>query len=140
MPGLQPRPHTQLLQLRLERLRPNSQPSTLSLGEQAGGCPANPRGEWGVQVSQNMPRRVLPRPGFCVQLRVWLFAQLLENSRDQGEAVPSLGEEGFQFPCPLLPQASPPPAHPLGGQKNKYEYKLPPEFLSYQLINQLNCQ
>lgn len=57
-----PRPHTQPLYLRLEWLRPNSQPSTLSLGEQEGGCPANPWRESGVQVSQNMPRRVLPHP------------------------------------------------------------------------------
>lgn len=103
MPAL-PRPHTQTLYLRLERLRPNSQPSTLSLGEQEGGCPASPRGGSGVQVSQNMPRRVLPHLRFCVQLRVWISAQLLEIPKTRGKWCHLQERKDFRFPAHSSPK------------------------------------
>lgn len=120
MPAL-PRPHTQPLYLRLERLRLNSQPSTLSLGEQEGGRPANPRGESGVQVSQNMPRRVLPHLQFCVQLWVWISAQLLEIPKTRGKWCHLQERKDFRFPAPSSPKRPRLRHTPCGGAGGRAE-------------------
>lgn len=86
---LQSCPDALTLQLRLVQPHLESGPAVLTLGEQAGSRPANPPGEWGLQVSRTCPTKS-DSTLLTTHATVWVSARLLsENSQDEEEVASS---------------------------------------------------